>query len=343
MVFLSDRWRSLIKYCLIRLLLAPVMIWLVATIVFGLMRLAPGDPIDAIVGTRAPAAVKANLRQQLGLEGSFLQQYWRYIGGLLRFDLGKSLSTRGESVGKIIAAFFPATAELAIYSTIVALALGISLGIVTATRPRWELPGRLFSIITYALPLFWVGMMLQLLFSVQLGWFPLGGRLPTTLQIGKTITGLYTIDSLFQGNLSLFFVSLHHLVLPSCTLGLVLSGIFERIMRVNLQEALQSDHVEAARARGIPERRILWSHGIRNALIPVVTVFGLTFAALLGGAVMTEVTFSWPGLANRLYSAILGRDYPVVQGIVVFFAVLATLVSILIDLINALLDPRIRY
>ncbi len=319
------------------------MIWAVATIVFGLMRLSPGDPIDAIVGARAPEAVKISLRQQSGLDGSIAQQYYRYIGGLIRFDLGKSLSTRGEPVSKIIADFFPATAELAIYGTIVALGIGLSMGIMGAINPLWELPGRLFSIITYALPLFWVGMIFQLVFAVQLGWFPLGGRLPVTIGTVKTITGLYTIDSLLQGNLSLFFTSLYHLFLPSLSLGLGLSGIFERMMRVNLQEALHSDHVEAAIARGIPSRWILWNHGIRNALIPVVTVFGLTFAALLGGAVITEVTFSWSGLANRLFTAIVGRDYPVVQGIVVFFAVIATIVSIAIDILNALIDPRIRY
>ncbi len=319
------------------------MILVVATIVFGLMRLSPGDPIDAIVGTRAPASVKARLRQQSGLEGSIPQQYFRYMGGLFRFDLGKSLSTKGEPVTKIIKDFFPATAELAIYSTIVALSIGLTTGVFTAVNPFWELPGRLFSIITYALPLFWVGMIFQLFFAVKLGWFPLGGRLPATIGGIKTITGLYTIDSLLQSDLSLFFISLYHLFLPSLSLGLGLSGIFERMMRVNLKEALQSDHVEAARARGIPEGRILWSHGIRNALIPVVTVFGLTFAALLGGAVITEVTFSWSGLANRLFIAISGRDYPVVQGIVVFFALIATIASILIDIVNGLIDPRIRY
>ncbi len=338
-----ERWRSLVRYCLVRLALAPVMIWAVATIVFGLMRLSPGDPIDAIVGARAPEAVKISLRQQSGLDGSIAQQYYRYIGGLIRFDLGKSLSTRGEPVSKIIADFFPATAELAIYGTIVALGIGLSMGIMGAINPLWELPGRLFSIITYALPLFWVGMIFQLVFAVQLGWFPLGGRLPVTIGTVKTFTGLYTIDSLLQGNLSLFFTSLYHLFLPSLSLGLGLSGIFERMMRVNLQEALHSDHVEAAIVRGIPSRWILWNHGIRNALIPVVTVFGLTFAALLGGAVITEVTFSWSGLANRLFTAIVGRDYPVVQGIVVFFAVIATIVSIAIDILNALIDPRIRY
>ncbi len=340
---MSERWRSLGKYCLVRLALAPLMIVVVATIVFALMRLTPGDPIDAIVGTRAPVAVKQALRQKIGLDGSLTEQYLRYMTGLLRFDLGQSLSTRGEPVRKVIFDYFPATAELAIYSTIVALAIGLGVGILSATRSAWELPGRLFSTITYALPLFWVGMVLQLIFAVQLGWFPLGGRLPATIGGLKTITGLYTIDSLLQGNIFLWFISLHHLVLPSLSLGLVLSGIFERIMRVNLQQSLHSDHVEAARARGISENQILWSHGIRNALIPVVTVFGLTFAALLGGAVITEVTFSWSGLANRLYSAIIGRDYPLVQGIVVFFAVIATIASIFIDIINALIDPRIRY
>ncbi|MGL5060375.1 MAG: ABC transporter permease, partial [Microcoleus sp.] len=156
-------------------------------------------------------------------------------------------------------------------------------------------------------------------------------------------TGLYTVDSLLSGNLGQFVTALHYLALPSLTLGVLLSGIFERIVRVNLKQTMQADYVEAARARGIPELRILLAHSLKNALIPVITVLGLTFAAMLGGAILTEVTFSWPGLANRLYEAISLRDYPTVQGIVVFFAGIVTIASIAIDILNAYIDPRIRY
>jgi peptide/nickel transport system permease protein len=192
-------------------------------------------------------------------------------------------------------------------------------------------------------PLFWLGMILQLIFSVQLGWFPLGTRFPVTMPAPETITGLYTIDSLLRGHLDQFFTALYYLALPSFTLGILISGIFERIVRVNLKQALQADYVEAAKARGIPEFQILVNHALKNAMIPVITILGLTLAAMLGGAILTEVTFSWPGLANRLYRAIAQRDYPTVQGIVVFFAAIVALSSIVIDVINAYIDPRIRY
>jgi peptide/nickel transport system permease protein len=186
-------------------------------------------------------------------------------------------------------------------------------------------------------------MLFQLIFSVQLGWFPLGTRFPVTSLPPTGMTGLFTIDSLLSGDFRAFGMSLYYLALPCFSLGLVLSGIFERIVRVNLKQTLKADYVEAARARGIPERRVLLVHALRNALIPVVTVLGLTLAAMLGGAVLTEVTFSWPGLGNRLYEAISMRDYPTVQGIIVFFAVIVVIASIAIDIINAYIDPRIRY
>ena len=179
---------------------------------------------------------------------------------------------------------------------------------------------------------------IQLIFSVQLGWFPNSNRFPPNVSPPVTITGLYTIDSLLSGNWNQFFISLHHLALPSLTLGILLSGIFERIVRVNLQQTLQADYVEAARARGIAEKNILFSHALKNALIPVITVLGLTFASLLGGAILTEVTFSWPGLANRLYQAISDRDYPTVQGVLVFFGAIVVAASILIDILNAYID-----
>jgi peptide/nickel transport system permease protein len=321
------------------------MLWAIVTLVFLLLRATHGDPADAILGARAPESAKESLRQSLGLNVPLWQQYILYLGNLLKFNFGTSLINKERSVWQIIFEHFPATAELAFFSLLVAVVVGISIGVYAATHPNTFLGvgGRLFSIVTYSLPIFWVGMLFQLIFAVQLNWFPLGTRFPISQTPPATITGLYTLDSLIGGNFAQFSTALYYLTLPSLTLGLLLSGIFERMVRVNLQKTLKSDYVEAAKARGIQESEILWIHAFKNALIPVITVLGLTFASLLGGAVLTEVTFSWPGLGNRLYEAISLRDYPTVQGILIFFGFIVIISSVLIDIINALIDPRIRY
>ena len=340
-----SRSRSLQVYVLSRLALAPLMLWLVTTIVFLLLRALPGDPVDAILGTKASTEAKAALRDQLGLNASIVHQYGDYLWQLLHLDLGVSLTSRGQTVTQIIHDFFPATAELAIVSLVIAFVLGTSIGILSATQPNspWDLGGRLFGILTYAVPPFWAGMVLQLIFAVQLRWFPIGTRFPIGLVAPAGPTGLYLVDSLIGLNLQQFGVALYYLLLPSLTLGILLSGIFERIVRINLRQSLQADYVEAAKARGIPQSQVVLNHALKNALIPVITIFGLTLAALLGGALLTEVTFSWPGLANRLYEAISARDYTTVQGVIVFFAAIVVLASIAIDILTAYIDPRIRY
>lgn len=340
-----SRSKALQYYVITRLMLAPLMLWTIASVVFLLLRATPGDPVDAILGPRAPESAKEALRSQLGLDGSLFRQYISYMGDLLRFDLGTSLTTQGQSVWQIIGDHFPATVELAVFSMAVAVAVGTTVGAIAASRPNtiWDTGGRLFGIVTYSVPAFWAGMVLQLIFAVQLGWFPLGTRFPVADAPPPTFTGLYTVDSILSGNLGAFWTTLYYLCLPCLTLGILLSGIFERIVRVNLRQTLQADYVEAARARGVPELRILLAHALKNAMIPAITVLGLTFAALLGGAILTEVTFSWPGLANRLYEAIRLRDYPTVQGIVVFFATVVVVASLAIDILNACIDPRIRY
>jgi peptide/nickel transport system permease protein len=340
-----SRFRALQYYILVRLLLAPLMLWTIVTVVFLLLRATPGDPSDAILGNRAPESAKAALREQLGLDRPLWIQYFTYLGRLLQFDLGSSLTSKGVTVWQIIQQHFPATVELTFFGMSIAVIVGVSLGVLAASRPGTAVDagGRLFGLITYSLPIFWVGMLLQLIFAVQLRWFPLGTRFPLGQEPPQGITGLYTLDSLLTGQLGQFFTALYYLALPSFTLGILLSGIFERMVRVNLKQTLQADYVEAARARGIPERKILISHALKNALIPVITVLGLTFASLLGGAVLTEVTFSWPGLGNRLYGAIALRDYPTVQGLMAFFAMIVVVASMSIDIINAYIDPRIRY
>jgi peptide/nickel transport system permease protein len=342
---MASRSTALRYYVLTRLMLAPLMILTITTVVFLLLRATPGDPVDALLGPRAPEAAKETLRTQLGLDQPLWLQYLSYLGNLLQFDLGTSLATQGETVWEIIQAHFPATVELTVCGMAVATVVGVTVGAIAASRPNSPLDagGRLFGIVTYAIPMYWFGMILQLIFAVQLQWFPIGTRYPLTANPPAGPTGLYLVDSLLGMDLGQFFTTLYYLALPSLTLGILISGVFERMVRVNLKQTLAADYVEAARARGIPEHRIVLVHALKNALIPVITILGLTFAAMLGGAVLTEVTFSWPGLANRLYEAISQRDYPVVQGLMVFFAVIVAIISILIDILNAYIDPRIRY
>ncbi|WP_071455663.1 ABC transporter permease [Gloeomargarita lithophora] len=339
------RWQQIQNYLLGRLLLAPVMLWTVVTVVFLLLRATPGDPVDAIYGGRAPAQVKEALRVQLGLDQPLLMQYLRYLGQLIQGNLGTSLTEPGRTVGDIITAYLPATVELGVAGFGVAAGLGVGLGLITGSRPESSplaMGGKVFSLVSYAVPLFWLGMLLQLWLSVGWGWFPLGVRFPLQEVAPAGPTGLYVLDSLLAGNWRQLGIALHHLALPSLTLGLVLSGLFERMVRVQVRAGWRGDYVEAARARGIPPGWLLWHHVLPNALIPVVALLGLTLASLLGGAIVTEVTFSWPGLANRLYEAINLRDYPTVQGIVVFLAVVVVVLSILIDVLTAFIDPRVR-
>ncbi|MEO0768194.1 MAG: ABC transporter permease [Cyanobacteria bacterium J06649_4] len=340
-----SRSNSLRLYVISRLLLAPLMIWTITTEVFILMRATPGDPVDALLGPRAPEAAKAIMRTKLGLDQSLFKQYIDYLGQLLTLDLGSSLASQGQSVWQIIADHFPATVELSICGLIIAAVVGLTVGSVAASRPNTSIDvgGRVFGIVTYAVPMYWFGMILQLIFAMRLGWFPIGTRFPLNEVAPAGPTGLYLLDSLLSGNLAQFGTAAYYLVLPSMTLGVLISGVFERIVRVNLRQTLKADYVEAARARGISEFRIVTAHALKNAMIPVITILGLTFASLLGGSVLTEVTFSWPGLANRLYEAITQRDYPVVQGLMVFFGVIVAMVSIAIDILNAYVDPRIRY
>ena len=338
-----SRRRQLLSYAASRLALAPVMLWLIASLVFLLLRLAPGDPIDALLGPRAPEAVRAALRHQLGLDQPLTKQYLGFMGKLLHGDLGLSLSNQ-EPVSRIIGQSLPASLELGVVALSLAAVLGLAVGFSGIARPegRLDLAGRLFGIGTYALPPFWAAMVLQLVFAVGLGWLPVGGRFPATIE-PPAGTGFYLFDSLRAGNGAQFWGAVRHLVLPACTLGLLLSGIFTNALRLNLRRALDSDYVEAARSRGLDERRVVLRHGLPNALLPVLTIAGITVASLIGGALLIEVTYSWPGVAHRLQEAIAQRDYPLVQGIVVVVAGLVVLVTVAVDLLVAWLDPRVSF
>jgi peptide/nickel transport system permease protein len=339
---MSRRGR-LARYLAGRALLAPVMLWLIATLVFLLLRVAPGDPVDALLGTRASAAARAALRQQLGLDRSLPVQYLEFLQGLLHADLGQSLVS-ARPVTQVVREVLPASLELGLAALLVALVLGLAAGFSGIARPegRLDLAGRLYGIATYALPSFWAAMVLQLVFAVGLGWFPVGGRFPPT-RVPPTGSGFYLLDGLLAGDGSTVAAALHHLTLPATTLGLLLSGIFDNALRLNLRRALRSDYVEAARSRGLGEARVVLRHALPNALLPVLTIAGITVASLIGGALLIENIFSWPGIALKLQEAINQRDYPLVQGIVVVVAALVVLVTLVVDVLVALLDPRLSF
>ena len=342
-----SRRSDLLRYLAARLALAPVMVWLIASLVFLLLRVAPGDPIDALLGSRAPAAARAALRAQLGLDQPLWHQYGHFLNQLLHGELGQSL-TNQEPVTAVIRQSLPASLELGVVALVLAAVVGLAVGLSGVARPegKLDLAGRLYGIGTYALPPFWAAMVVQLVFAVWLGWLPVGGRFPPTL-IPPAGSGFYLLESLRAGlgtgHWHQLLGTVRHLVLPAGTLGLLLSGIFANALRLNLRRALDSDYVEAARSRGLGEGRVILRHALPNALLPVLTITGITVASLIGGALLIEVTYSWPGIAFRLQEAIGQRDYPLVQGIVVVVAALVVMVTVAVDLVVAMLDPRIRF
>ena len=336
--------KELLKYILSRLALLPIMLWIISSLVFILLRIAPGDPVDAILGTRANELARESLRIKLGLDKPLINQYLEYLNHLIHGDLGISLNTQ-EPVKVIISRALPASLELAIFAIIIASFVGYLIGFLGAVKPEGKIDflGRIFGIGTYALPPFWAAMIIQIIFAVLLGWFPIGGRLSPGMGLPNTFTGFLLLDSLLNKNFELFFNSFKHLILPSLTLGILLSGIFSRSLRLNLEEILKKDYIEAAKSRGINDYRILVKHALPNTLLPILTITGLTISSLIGGALLIEITFSWPGVALGLQEAINQRDYPVVQGIVVIISSIVVIISVGIDIAIAYIDPRVSY
>ncbi len=334
---------KLFNYSIFKISLIPLMLWIISSLVFILLRVAPGDPVDAILGSGADEISREILRNKLGLNESLINQYFSYINNILHLNLGLSLSNQ-EPVLNIILKSLPATLELGFFSILSAMLIGFSFGLVgLANRGRkTDYIVRIFGITTYAIPPFWGAMLAQLLFSVYLNIFPIGGRFPI-FQQQPQITGFIILDSILSNNYIALKDSIIHLALPSITLGFLLSGIFSRSLRVNLEKTLKSDYVTAAKCRGIPREKIFLNHALPNALLPIVTISGLTMASLAGGALLFEVTFSWPGIALRLHEAITQRDYTLVQGIVIFTSMLIVTLNLFIDILIAYLDPRIEY
>ena len=342
---------SLKSYIAARLALTVPMLLILVTVVFVIVRILPGDPVLLHFGKQITPEAAEQVRHALGLDVPLYVQYTNYLSDLIRGQLGISFSNY-EPVSRQIFSAFPATIELTIYSILVAIVIGITFG-VRASRKYGSAEDtgfRTYAIVSYAIPVFFLGLIMQATFAVGLHILPATGRVSAgNIPQGADFmgvyiqTGLYTIDSLLAGNLNQFIDALKHLILPSLTLGIALSGVFVRITRSNMLDILNQDFVTAAKARGLKERTILYSYGLRNALLPVLTVTGLQFAALLGGAILTETTFAWGGLGTYLFRTIQAYDYTAIQGAVVFFGILVAFVSLVVDALYAYLDPRIKY
>ena len=305
----------MLRFLIRRLLLTiPVLIG-VATLVFSLIHMVPGDPVQAMLGESASPQDIAQMRTRLGLDRPLYQQYVSFASGVLRGDLGTSLRT-SQPVTSVILERMPATLELALAAMAVAIAVAIPLGIIAAVRvgTRVDHAATTLSLVGISMPTFWLGPLLAIVFSVWLGWFPVSGR----------------------GTLA-------NLVLPAITLGAPLAAILARMTRASVLEELRELYVMAARARGVSEARAVLAHAFRNSLIPVVTVIGLQFGSVLTGAVITETIFAWPGVGRLLVLSISARDYPAVQGCILLIAVTYVSMNLLIDLLYGFLDPRIRY
>jgi peptide/nickel transport system permease protein len=336
---------SLKSYLLTRLVLVVPMVLILLTFVFLLMRVAPGDPISASLGGHAPQSVIDEITHQLGFDKPLYQQYFEYLWDVLRGNFGTTI-TDHRPVSDIILTNGAATLELTFFAMVVALLVGVLVGLL-AGRFRdtpVDVGGRMFGIIIYAMPVFFIGLMAQLLFGSVLGWLPTSGRAsPITQATLETHTNLFIVDSIYDRNWSALKDVILHLILPAVTLGLVTAGVFIRLIRVNVIRTMKDDYIEAARARGIRERDVVYRHAFKNALVPVITVIGLSLALLLGGAVVTETTFNWPGIGHELVLYLENRDYTAVQGIVVVFGLVVVAISLVIDFVNAFIDPRIRY
>jgi peptide/nickel transport system permease protein len=336
---------SLKSYFLTRLALVLPMVLILLTMVFLLMRVAPGDPISASLGGRVPRPVVEEIRHRLGYDKPLTTQYGEYLWDTVRGDFGTTITDR-RPVREIISVNGAATLELTFFAMIVAVAVGIAVGLF-AGRFRdtpLDVGGRLFGIVIYAMPVFFLGFLAQLFFGSYLGVLPTSDQAsPITQALLKTHTNIFLLDAAIEGDWSAFWDVFKHLILPATTLGLVISGIFIRLIRVNVIRTMKDDYIEAARARGIPERNVVYRHAFRNALVPVITIVGLQMALLLSGAVLTEQTFNWPGIGHELIFYLSNRDYAAVQGIIVVFALVVVAISVLIDLVSAAIDPRIRY
>jgi len=328
------------------LLLIPVLLGM-TLITFTISHLIPGDPAALSLGPHAHKDQIIAYRHELGLDRPVYVQYWIYLKDLLHGNFGRSLTTH-RPVAHDLGEYFPATFELTITALVITVIMGIPLGVMSAVkRDKWlDHASRIFSLTGVSMPIFWLGLLLQMIFSYRLGWLPMNGRVDAqvlAMHPLHTVTGLYLLDSLFTGNWPVLVSCLRHILLPAITLSYASLAVVTRMVRSSMLDVMEQDYIRTARAKGLRERLVIYKHALRNALIPAVTVIGLTLGMLLGGAFFTETIFSWPGMGRYAVGTITSLDFPAIMGVAVIVALAYVTANLLVDVLYALIDARIRY
>jgi peptide/nickel transport system permease protein len=313
----------------------------ITIIIFMMLAITPGDPAELLLGERATKESLEAMREYLGLQKPLYVQYGMFLKRVAKFDLGETIWTRQKVYIEIMERF-PATIELTVAAMIISSFLGILLGMISATKQySWfDYTSMLGSLFGVSMPVFWLGLMLMLIFSLTLGWFPMSGRLGVDIDL-TIITNFYVLDSILTRNWTALKDSLMHLALPAIALSTIPLAIIARMTRSSMLEVLRQDYIKTARAKGLSEVKVVLKHALRNGLIPVVTVVGLQFGILLGGAILTETVFAWPGIGKWLFDGVVKRDYMVIQGGTLLVATIFVIINLIVDVLYAVINPRI--
>ena len=322
--------------------LIPVLLGM-TFIVFLIIRAIPGDPAQVILGQQATEETIKALREKLGLDQPWYIQYFDYLKGLLTGDLGESLRTR-QPISTEVWPYLAATIELAIFAMIIAVVIGMNAGIISAWfQNSWfDYAAMVIALIGVSMPIFWLGLMEQWTFSLELKWLPTSGREEVRDPI-RAITHFYLIDTLMNGRVDQFWVAIKHLILPGVALATIPMAIIARMTRSSMLEVLRSDYIRTARAKGQRMGKVIYKHALKNALIPIITIIGLQTGLLLGGAILTETIFSWPGIGRYIYEAIGYRDYTVIQSGILIVAFMFVMINLIVDILYSAIDSRIKY
>jgi len=313
----------------------------ITIIIFMMLAITPGDPAELLLGERATKDSLEAMREYLGLQKPLYIQYGMFLKRVAKFDLGETIWTRQKVYIEIMERF-PATIELTVAAMIISSFFGILLGMISATKQySWfDYTSMLGSLFGVSMPVFWLGLMLMLIFSLNLGWFPMSGRLGVDIDL-TIITNFYVLDAILTKNWAAFKDALMHLTLPAIALSTIPLAIVARMTRSSMLEVLRQDYIKTARAKGLSEVKVVLKHALRNGLIPVVTVVGLQFGILLGGAILTETVFAWPGVGKWLYDGVVKRDYMVIQGGTLLVATIFVIINLIVDVLYAVINPRI--
>lgn len=331
----------MLSYILRRVMILIPTLLGVSIIVFLMLQAMPGDPAELLLGERATDEALFEIREHLGLNEPLYVQYGLFLKRLMKGDLGETIWTR-QKVWVEVKQRFPATIELAVVALCIACFFGIILGIVSATRQYsiFDYISMLGALAGVSMPIFWLGLVFMLIFSVNLGWLPLSGRLSIDVDL-EIITNFYVLDAIITKNWIALKDVLWHIIMPAVTLSTIPMAIVARMTRSAMLEVLRQDYIKTAKAKGLSQFKVVYKHALRNALIPVVTTIGIQFGVTLGGAILTETIFAWPGVGKWMYDAVMQRDYMVIQGGTLFIATLFVVINLCVDVLYAIINPRI--